>query len=184
MWDESASTRRSGGFARIVSGGSGIPNNSGAVTLDITSARCTGSGSSTRPPPGGCHRVSGPRFRPTGAGSDDSSAAPAGEERVCLPFGVRRLNPTCFPFQIKTLYQIAIKWWHRLSSLCRRRLKPAATENSLLSATQYYMTQPPGPVRCLPPPAGPAASGAPAPPGAATPPATPPPLDKFWGQEV
>jgi len=29
------------------------------------------------------------------------------------------------------LYQVAVKRWHRLSSLCRRRLKPAATINCL-----------------------------------------------------
>ncbi len=35
------------------------------------------------------------------------------------------------------LDQVAVKWLHRLSSLCRRRLKSAATGNRFLSATQY-----------------------------------------------
>jgi len=60
MWDESALTSRGRGFARIASGGSGIPGSSGVIIRVITSARCTGSASSTPPPPAGLPRASGP----------------------------------------------------------------------------------------------------------------------------
>jgi hypothetical protein len=76
---------------------------------------------------GASPHVLGKRVGRRGLGQQES-AAPSG-----TPKPGRSRAPTA------SHIKVAVKGWHRLSSLCRRSLKPAATENSLLSATQYQM---------------------------------------------